>query len=144
MVLTKSIKKINKKKSPLSTFETDLDFALCTSRYPGADSALRSYGVEALERGCEQRGLQVGCSCEPGSDALGFSCPWSRYSQYQEIPPFVHISVVIVLIKFLTSRICLLSDLCSAVGMIGLHRVLLAWLETTRGASLSLTKCILW
>lgn len=54
--VTKSIKK--RFPSEHLGIIADLDTVLNASRYPGADSALKSYGLEALERVCDHYGSQ--------------------------------------------------------------------------------------
>ncbi|XP_076591239.1 uncharacterized protein C17orf113-like [Chaetodon auriga] len=53
-----------KKRFPSEHLSTisDLDTVLNASRYPGADSALKSYGQEALERVCDHYGSQTGAA----------------------------------------------------------------------------------
>ena len=54
--VTKSIKK--RFPSEHVGIIADLDTVINASRYPGADSALKSYGLEALERVCDHYGSQ--------------------------------------------------------------------------------------
>ena len=58
--VTKSIKK--RFPSEHLGIIADLDTVLNASRYPGPDSALKSYGLEALERICDHYGSQSGAA----------------------------------------------------------------------------------
>ncbi len=53
---------------------TDLDIILNASRYPGANSALKNYGLKALERVCDHyRSERSSCATgAEGAHAAGF------------------------------------------------------------------------
>lgn len=60
MVVTETITKKKEKDFPLE--HVDIEIIHSMSRYPGADSAFKGYGLKALERVCEHHRSQRGAA----------------------------------------------------------------------------------